>query len=184
MERTWESGLEDHEPLANVSITMFGRKYDLQPAADLELHPSTIGEALQTQPAQFAFYATVHSMAQAKVAALNKQLEDRRTVLDKQYRMEGELPGGIKITEDAMRRALRSDTDCQAIQDLVHDAEFDAMCLSNVVRAFEHRRECLIELAKRANNTTFNDRDVEVSVAARIGMTAAHGVGQHPSKKK
>lgn len=185
MDRTWDSGLEEHEPLANISIRMFGKKYELQPAADLELHPSTIGESLQTQPAQFAFYATVHSMAQAKVAGLNKQLEDRRSQLDMEYRKAGELPGGIKITEDSMRRALRLHSDCLALVDKIHDAEFDTMCLSNVVRAFEHRRECLIELSKRANNTTFNDSDINVSVAARITplSVTANGVGKHPSKK-
>ncbi len=185
MERTWESGLEDHSPLADMNILMFGKRYELQPAADLEIHPSTLAEDLQKQPGLFAFYATCHSMAQAKVTALNQKLELQRSEMDQEIRSNGALPDGGKITEDGLRRALRATPELAAIQDKVHDAEFDAMCLGNVVRAFEHRRECLIELSKRAHNTTFNDQDVPVTVAANITAVAApKGVGQHPSKKK
>jgi hypothetical protein len=65
------------------------------------------------------------------------------------------------------------------------------MCLSNILRAFEHRRECLIELAKRSANSTFNDQDVSVTVSATVSDIAAvpidataRNLGKHPSKRK
>jgi hypothetical protein len=185
MDRLYDTELDAHEPLQHLTIKMFGRTYELQPAADLELHPSTIGEDLQTQVGRFAFYATVLSMAETKVKALEKKLESRRAVLDNSWRTDGVLPGGGKITEESMRRALRCDTECEALSDKILDAEFDANVLRGIVRAFEQRRDMLVELAKRANNNTFHDRDVDVKVSAKItSITAQHkNVGAHPSKK-
>lgn len=185
MDRLWDMDFEDHKPLQDMTIQMFGKKYKLQPAADLELHPTTVGEELQRQPSLYAFYATVHSMAVAKVSAIGRKLENRRSELDTEWRQQGFLPGEIKITEDALRRALRNDETITRIQTAMNDAEFDAMCLANIVRAFEHKRDCLIELSKRTNNTTFNDQDVNVTVSARITLIdAVRNTGQHPSKQK
>jgi hypothetical protein len=183
MERRWETGLESHTPLANMTIRMFGKRYQLQPAVDLEFHPSTIGEALQEQAGRYAFYATVHAMAQAKVTAIQEELDLRRSQLDAEYRDEGCLPGGGKITEDGLRRAIRLHADSRMLENKLHDAEYDMNCLEKIVRAFEHRRECMIALAHRTNNSTFNDRDVDVTVSAKImNLDEVRTKGQHPSK--
>jgi hypothetical protein len=184
-ERLYDLDLEEHAPLQHLTIKMYGRTYEMQPAADLVLRPSTVGEDLQNQGARFAFYATCHAMALAKVKALEKKLESRRSELDQTWRNAGILPGGGKITEESMRRALRCDELCDELQDKILDAEFDANVLFSVVKAFEHRRDMLVELAKRANNITFHDRDVNVTVSAKISQLLSQhkNVGQHPSKK-
>lgn len=186
MEPISKAPIKGHIPLQRMKIKMFGKTYTINPADDLIIHKATVGEDAQTQPSVFAFYATVRDMAQAKVDALNAQLEDRRSELDNEYRRAGELPGGLKITEDSIRRALRMDPDSTAIRDQILDAQHQVACLTSIVRAFEHRREMLLTVASRANNSTWNDRDVDLpEVHARITKIVTEDVrnlGAHPSK--
>jgi hypothetical protein len=184
MEAEDQTVLDEHIPLRRFKVKMFGKSYVLNPAADLELQISTVGEALQEQASKYAFYATVRDMAQAKLDSLNAKLDNRRSELDQEYRQDGELPGGVKITEESMRRALRAHPDCAKLREQIVEAQFNVNTLNSIVRAFEHRRECAVSLSVRANNTTFHDRDVKVTVAAKISDINLDNVrsrGKHPS---
>lgn len=185
------TNLSDLDVLKRIKITMFGKVFLLQPSADLELHPSTIGENLQEQASRYAFYASVRDMAMAKVDALHMQLKQLEAELDQSIRGTRELPNGGKITEASLAAAIRNDEDYQELQETLAEAKHDVDLLNSVVRAFEHRRECLMAMSSRANNTTFHDSDVNVQVTARVHTTQewealkakAKEKGKHPSSK-
>ena len=160
--------LSELDILKNFRVKMFGKVFLMQPAADLELHPSSIGESLQEQPSRYAFYASVRDMAQAKVEALALQVKQKEAALDQEYRISGALPGGVKITETGMLCAIRNDGNYQTLQEEHVESQHHLALLNTIVRAFEQRRDCLMAMSSRANNTTFNDQDLNVTVSARI----------------
>ena len=51
--------LNDVEHLTSLRVIMFKRVYDLNPAEDLKLSVSAIGEHLPGQPSKNAFYASL-----------------------------------------------------------------------------------------------------------------------------
>lgn len=178
--------VEDSE-LQSITVLMFGKKYELNPAEDLELHPSSVGDHLQEQAPRFAFYATVRDMCQVKVEAMEGELAAVTA------RLDSDMRSGIialpKTTEEAVKAALRGHQEYLDAKEAVAMAQMEFNKLNSIVKAFEHRREMLIEIAHRANNTTWNDRDVKASVAANISpiqaqKTATRGMGAHPSKAK
>ena len=182
--------LSNLDVLQKLTVTMFGKVFILSPAQDLELHPSTLGENLQEQASRYAFYASVRDMAAAKVDALALQVKQTEAALDQEFRADGELPSGGKITEAGLASAIRNHADYQNVQEDLAEAKHDLDTLNSIVRAFEHRRDCLMAMSSRANNTTFHDSDVNVTVSARVKtieeMAAlkakAKAKGAHPSK--
>lgn len=183
--------LEGLDVLQKLTVKMFGKVFILSPAQDLAIHPSTLGENLQEQASRYAFYASVRDMATAKVDALALKLKQKEAELDQEYRADGELPNGGKITEAGILSAIRAAADYQSIQEDLAEAKHDLDTLNSVVRAFEHRKDCLISMATRANNTTYNDSDVNITVSARVRtfeeMAAlkakAKTKGTHPGNK-
>jgi hypothetical protein len=170
------------EELTRLTVKMFGRKFILNPSEDLSLSPSTMGEDLQNQPARFAFYASIKDMAQMKVNQIESRVAQRRATVDAHIRDLGVLPNGTKITEDGLRRAIRTDEDLQELEGRLSDAKHELSLLSTIVAAFEHRKFMLIQLNGRANNSAFNDQTVKATVHADIRhlKAAATGVGKHP----
>ena len=172
--------------LNNLKIRMFGKSFLMHPGEDLAIHPSTIGDNLQEQASRFAFYASVRDMASAKVDGITLELKQMEAKLDQTIRGEGELPGGGKITETGLIAAINNDGDYQATQEELAEAKHHLDLLQTVVRAFEQRRDCLLALSSRANNTTFNDKDLDVTVMAKIRKLIpdeTKSMGAHPSKK-
>lgn len=164
--------VEDAPHLANLDIKMFGKHYRLHPVEDLKLQVSDLGACLQSQPAMYAFYASLRDLANTNVETIKRRIEDRRAELDNTWRSQGYIPGDIKITEDSMRRGLRNDNQLKAHADNLVLAQFMYDTLSSIVKAFEHRRDMLISLSTRANNSTFHDRDVDVYVSGKFGDAA------------
>ncbi len=173
------------DELTNLTVKMFGRKFTLNPMEDLKFQMSTLGQAIQEQPSKFAFYASLRDMANTKVEAFQSKIDGKRSELDQQYRREGYLPGGVKITEDSMNRFLRAHPEVVDLQGKARDARHEAALLGSIVRAFEQRRDMLIQANNRAANTMFNDQDVKtVTIHASIkNLVAANsGKGQFPGK--
>jgi len=172
--------------LETITVKMYGKEYVLHPAEDLALHPSSVGEHLQEQASRFAFYATVRDMALVKVEALQGQLASVEAELSDGYR-SGKYRLA-KTTDEAVKLAIRGDATYVKAKGVVADAQMEYDMLNSVVKAFEHRREMLIEMSRRANNSTWNDRDVDATVAVEITpierlKKSTQGLGQHPSKK-
>lgn len=174
------------DELTNFSVKMFGRRFILNPIADLQFQPSTLGQSIQEQPSKFAFYASVRDMANSKLEAVQAKVDQRRSQLDKEYRAAGFLPNGAKITEDALNRYLRADESVVALQDQARDARHELAILSSIVRAFEQRRDMLIQMNNRASNTMFNDSDikggVQVNATIKTLVKAAKGTGTFQSE--
>lgn len=180
--------LENLDILKDMRIKMFGKLFVLSPAADLAVHFSTIGDNLQEQASRYAFYAAVRDMCKTKMDACNLEVKQQEAKLESTWRGEGELPSGAKVTEASVIAALRADSDVQALREDALEAAHEFDLLNTVVRAFEHRRECLTAMAHRANNTTFNDSDVNITVTARVKdlealKAKAAGRGAHPGNK-
>lgn len=178
--------VEDSEELQNLTVTMFGKRYELNPAEDLELHPSSVGEHLQEQAPRFAFYATVRDMCQAKVEACESAKAAVEAKLSQEYR-DGTRPLA-KTTEDAVKLAIRGDEEYLDALEQISLAQVEFNRLNSIVKAFEHRREMLIELSHRVNNTTWNDRDIKATVSATVTpletlKKKTQGMGVHPNKK-
>lgn len=172
--------------LQDLTVLMYGKKYELHPAEDLELHPSSVGDHLQEQASRFAFYATIRDMCKVKVEARGNTVSATEAVLSGYYR--GESSPLAKTTEEAVKQAIRGNAEYLEAKKELADAEMEFDRLNSITKAFEHRREMLIEMARRANNTTWNDKDVDVTVAATITplqskQAATKGVGKHPSKQ-
>ena len=180
--------LDNVEHLSSLQVTMFKRVYDLNPAEDLALSVSSIGEHLQGQPSKYAFYASLRDLATSKMEQLQSKYHRIRAELDGQIRRQGELPDGGKITEDSLRRCLAVHPNVVEAEKAVHRASSEVSLFNSIVRAFEQRRDCLIALANRQNSGVFHDKDTKVTVHAEItplqelrAQTAS--AGSHPSKK-
>jgi hypothetical protein len=173
--------------LQELTISMYGKRYVLNPAEDLELHPSSVGDHLQEQASRFAFYATVRDMCLAKVDSCQSQLAVVEARLSEEFR------SGIiqlaKTTEDAVKQAIRGHEAYVDAKETLSLATVEYDQLNSIAKAFEHRREMLVELSKRANNTTWNDKDIDPEVSATITplqsqKNATKGMGTHPGKVK
>lgn len=173
-----------HKPLQRLKIKMFGKVYTMNPAEDLRVKPSELGDQIQTQPAMYAFYATVRDMTQAKLDSLVAALSQKEADLAAEFYARGTVPSGAKATEDGVKKAVRADEEYQAIQAQIVDAQFEVNQMWSIVRAFEQRKDMIIEAAKRVNSATWNDRDVDVEVSAVIQRIPdeVRAVGAHPSK--
>lgn len=160
--------MSEVEHLSSLRVEMFQRTYDLNPAEDLALSVSKIGEHLQSQPSKYAFYASLKDLANSKVDQLVAKLHRVRAINDSKIRVEGCLPDGNKITEDSMRRCLNTLEDVVAAEKAVLRAQADLAVLSSIVRAFEQRRDCLIALSNRQNSGVFHDKNISATVHADI----------------
>lgn len=174
--------------LTELRVVMFKKVYDLNPAEDLALTVSGIGEHLQAQPSKYAFYASLKDLATSKLEQLQGKYHRVRAGIDGQVRAQGELPDGGKITEDSLRRYLTTHEEVRAAEKAMHQASAEVSMFSSIVRAFEQRRDCLIALANRQNSGVFHDKDTKVMVHAEISplkdlQAASAGAGAHPSKK-
>lgn len=179
--------IHNHPPLQEMKIRMYGREYILDPEQDLAFTKSTVGEAGQTQAAVYAFYATVRDLAEAKVESYETLLSQKVAELDMKFRGNGELPNGVKITDEGVKQAIRNDDEYKKIQNALVETRSQAKQMGSIVKAFEQRHEQIKTVASRANNTTFNDRDVTVEVAADVRFVPKvsaeeRQVGKHPSK--
>lgn len=179
-----QSPINGHPPLQRLVIKMFGRKYELSPVDDLSVSASTVGEECQRQAPLYGYYATVRDMAETKVESLEALLTDKEAELDQHFRQTGMLPGSVKITEDGLKKAIKNDTDYKAIRDRIVEARGQAKQMGSIVRAFEQKKDMLVSMSTRLNNSTWNDRDVAVTVAAKVTKLSDElkGVGAHPSK--
>lgn len=174
--------------LSSLRVTMFKRVYDLNPAEDLALSVSDLGSHLQSQPSKYAFYASLKDLATTKLEKLNSKLHRTRAIEDGKIRADGILPDGNKITEDSLRRYLNTIDAVIDVEKEIHSAQTELAILSSIVRAFEHRRECLVVLANRQNSGVFHDKDVNTTVHASITplqklQEATEGVGAYTGKK-
>jgi hypothetical protein len=181
--------LDNVEHLSSLQVTMFKRVYDLNPAEDLAMSVSSIGEHLQGQPSKYAFYASLRDLATSKTEQLQSRYHRIRAELDGQIRRQGELPDGGKITEDSLRRCLAAHPDVVEAEKTVHRASSEVAIFNSIVRAFEQRRDCLIALANRQNSGVFHDKDAKVTVHAGITPVSelkerTAGAGAHPSRAK
>ena len=181
--------LTDIEHLTCLRVVMFKKVYDLNPAEDLKMNVSKIGDHLQSQPSKYAFYATLRDLANSKVEKLSDKLHKVRGSLDSQYRAEGYLPGDVKITEDSMRRFLNQAPEVSEVTKEIRQAQSELAVLTSIVRAFEQRRDCLVALAHRQNSGVFHDKDATPTVHAAVTplrqlQEQAAAAGAHPSKRK
>lgn len=184
-----QTNVEDVDHLQALEVTMFGKVYTLNPAADLALSASNLGECLQTHPSKYAFYASLRDLSESKVSRVNERYHVIRGKLDQKIRDSGTMPNGDRITEDALRRYLTTQDEVLVATKEIRQAQAEFQLLSSIVRAFEHRRECLIAMSNRQNNNIFHDKDVAATVAVAIqdhkSMSPSKTkVGAHPSKTK
>lgn len=175
------------EHLSELKVVLFDKTYILNPAEDLAASVSGLSEHLQTQPARYAFYASLRDTANHKVDLRESEYHRIRAQRDGEWRRDGELPSGGKPTEDGIRRALAEDADVAKAFQWLLKAKHEAALLQSIVRAFEQRRDVLIALVGRQNTGTFHDKDVKVEVAAEIRLkntkaVVAPNAGRHPSK--
>lgn len=176
-----------HDPLGEFEFSLFGRPYTVNPRENLEVQVSSLGDALQTNATWFAFYAALRDEAQNTVDALAASLQQRQANLYVQWQEDG----SIKLTELSVKENTRADSEYQNIQEAIVEASLVKDKLASFTKAFEERRYCLVELAKRNNNSTYHDMDAtprnirpsRPSQTEELPFVATKGVGKHPSQK-
>ena len=171
------------ESLESLEIELYGRTYNLSPLADLHFSISQLGEAMQEQPSKYAFYASIKDQCQKLVNEWAKAVERARSKADQEIRKVGHIDGN-KITEDALRRALRMHPKVKQAEDSLGEVQDLLATLTTIVRAFEVRRDMIVAASTRTNTGNFQDSDVPFPIGLKTpkNFEKAKGKGQFPGK--
>lgn len=167
------------DPLGPFSFTLFEKTYTVHPRENLEVHVSTLGEALQTNSTWFAFYAALRDEAQNTVDALAAKLQQRAG----QLYVSWQADPPFKITEVSVKENTRADEEYINIQEAIVDSNLVRDKLNSFTKAFEDRRFCIVALAARSNNSAFHDTDATPRIRSMDSTTIPKGIGKHPSQK-
>jgi len=165
------------EPMKELEVELFGKKYTLHPEEDLEIDMGNLGECLQTQASTFAFYATLRDQAQNQLDALETSMTQIFARLDDKYRKDG-LPNGFKITEESIKYAVRASKTFRDAQDAYINFKVTAATLESLVWAFQQRRDMLVALYTKSNNNMFQESEPRIRPDA-----STRNIGKFPGKR-
>lgn len=117
-----------------------GRPFEYDLREELSISDATLIEDLQSQPAKYAWWASVLERARVKLRSAEDQLDYSRASISNEIRASGEKLA-IAVVND--RVAVDPDYK-QALQE-VRYWEGEVGKLVYIVRAFEQRRDMLIQ---------------------------------------
>ena len=123
-----------------------GRKYQGDMREELEIDPSQINQELQEQPAKFAWWATIHSLSQARVDDLKRRMDLREAELSKEFR-EAAIEDGTKLTEKSIEHAITRDLEYQEMAQALVNAKRDAGIFQVARDAFKQRADAMVTLS-------------------------------------
>lgn len=118
-----------------------------QVAKDIEIDCTDLTAAMQRHSALYAHYANIAVRCKNQADRMKQQLELVESVLDGEYRstMKEENP---KVTEAQIRAAIVKDARRRKAHQLAIDADTQFRMAQNVERAFEHRKDMLLMIAR------------------------------------
>lgn len=161
-----------------LTVSMSGKQYTQDLAADLKINVDDINESYVDQPSKYAWWAVLAAQARAKAdrikSAIDKQDEYiRKTLtgeLDAKVREELELDGE-KVTESKVTNGIYKHAQyveelakLHALRDEYVEANEDASILEAAKDAMNQRKEMLISLGAQLRVDMSN---VELSMKKR-----------------
>lgn len=118
-----------------------------QLAADLDINPANINEALQRHASLYVYYATLAVKARKQFDLYKLRLEMLEAELDKLYRAELK-EANPKVTEAQIRAELMQDARWKSANAALIAAKEQLGYAENAQRGFEQRRETLLMIAR------------------------------------
>lgn len=114
------------------------------------------------QAAIYAYFATMVSFAEQRVADLELKKDQTYARLDEYYRDKAEH-NGQKITEPQVKAKINGDEEYEASYKELQQAKYDLGVLKSIAKALEQRADMLVSLGSHlrheANMTGMNIRD-------------------------
>lgn len=112
---------------------------------DLRLDPTNLDDALIKQPAVYAYYSSLTQ--KANLLAAQAKFEYEKAVAEYTKTAREELAtSNSRVTDKQIGAIIDSQPEILAKKKLMIMAEHNAEMLWSIVKALEHRKECLMQL--------------------------------------
>lgn len=129
--------------------------------ADVAINPADLDSAMTTHTSMYVHYATQAVMARKQFDRYKNALEILEARLDAEYRASLS-EGGKKCTEGQIRAAVTNDKRWAVANSRVIDAQSASRLADIAERAFDQRRDLLLEMARDRRK----EREGELRVSA------------------
>ncbi|MNW28086.1 hypothetical protein D3C74_48980 [compost metagenome] len=153
--------------LLDVTIkTKNGQSVEYNVGEELKADIADLNEAFLTQPGKFAWWSTLAENAKHQRDSLEATLDKQEAEADYKVRLSLELEG-VKVTEAAVKQGIKKDEEYLDALKRYNAAKKTAGILSQVVKAFEQRKEMLISLGANLRKENDNSDIVSLKEKAR-----------------
>lgn len=139
------------ESLALLKITIKtrnGKLVEYNVGDELAIDKEDLDDAFIRQPGKYAWWATLAETAKAQRDHLEAHMDKAEADADYTVRLKMELDGE-KITEPAVKRGIKKDDGYMEAVWKYNEAKKTAGILDKVVKAFDHRLECIVNLGAK-----------------------------------
>jgi len=155
-------------PQINISITIGGQALDRDVNDDLKIDPENLDGALIQQPALFAYYASMTQKANLLLAQAQFDYDKRVAEHIRAAREELSGDGSKRVTDKQIQAVIDSQPIILAAKHKVLELEHQSQLIWTLVKALEHKRECLMQLC--------NNRRKEMEhLGLRVNMKRSEG---------
>lgn len=160
----------DSFDVLNVAVKLRnGQVKQFDVAEELSISKATLNEDFIEQAGKYAWWSVLAEIAKSYVESTKNAMEKAEAEADKRARTQLQLDG-IKITETAVDRAIKLDEEYQAAVNAHLSAKKNAAILEKIARAFEQRKEMLINLGANLRNELDGSSDVTSSLKERARL--------------
>lgn len=132
-------------PQIQIKIEIEGKAIDRDINQDLRIDPENLDEALVKQPALFAYYASLTQQTNLLLAKARFDYDKKMAEHLREAREE--LSGShVRVTDKQLQAVIDTQPVILAAKKRVLELEHQSQLMWAIVKALEHKRECLMQL--------------------------------------
>lgn len=150
----------DNLEFLNINVKLRNGKiktFDVK--EELKIDEENLSKHFIEQPGKYAWWAVLAEIAKSYEERLEAELERIEAEADKRVRKQLELDG-IKITENLVKQNIKLDKEYREALEKYQRVKKNANILGKISKAFEHRKEMLINLGAHVREKINNENDI------------------------
>jgi flavin-binding protein dodecin len=133
------------------------KKFDVK--KELAIDEGNLSQDFIEQPGKFAWWGVLAEVAKSYIDTTKAELERAQAGADRRAREQLDMDG-LKVTESAVDKAIKLDEEYQAALKKHNLAKKNAGVLDKISKAFDHRKEMLINLGAHLRREEKGEQEI------------------------